>query len=162
VLIDELKNLMQIETELLNGFAGLEVKLQEAFLRRDWSELDALVSKLGSFSGRIEAMEQRRHNTFLELKVSLKLAEKMTFSRVITEMSGADREELSDLYRKLKIAVIRVRGATGRLGYYFRSVSDSANRVLSELLPYRKGRIYSRGGLPRAVEEASLVFNREL
>jgi len=162
VLIDELKNLMQIEIDLLNGFAGLEVKLQDAFLRRDWSELDILVSEMGSFSGRIEAMEERRHNTFLELKVLLRLAEKMTFSRVITEMSGEDREELSDLYRKLKIAVIRVRGATGRLGYYFRSVSDSANRVLSELLPYRKGRIYSRVGLPRAVEEASLVFNREL
>ena len=162
MLIDELKNLMQIEIDLLNGFAGLEVKLQEAFLRRDWSELDTLVSELGSFSGRIEAMEERRHNTFLELKVSLKLDEKMTFSRVITEMSSEDREELSDLYRKLKIAVIRVRGAAGRLGYYFRSVSDSANRVLSELLPYRKGRIYSRVGLPRAAEGASLVFNREL
>ena len=162
MLIDELKNLMQIEIDLLNGFTRLEVKLQEAFLRRDWPELDALVSELGSLSGRIEAMEQRRHNTFLELKVSLKLAEKMTFHRVIMEMSGEDREELADLYRKLKIAVIRVRGATGRLGYYFRSVSDSANRVLSELLPYRKGRIYSRVGLPRVVEEASLVFDREL
>lgn len=162
MLIDELKNLMQIEIDLLNGFARLEVKLQEAFLRRDWPELDALVSELGSFSGRIEAIEQRRHNTFLEFKVSLKLDEKMAFSRVIMEMTGEDQEEFSDLYRKLKIAVIRIRGATGRLGYYFRSVSDSVNRVLSELLPYRKGRIYSRGGLPRAVEEASLVFNREL
>jgi hypothetical protein len=162
VLIDELKNLLQIEIDLLNGFAGLEVKLQEAFLRRDWPALDTLVSELDSFSGGIEAIEQRRHSTFLELKVSLKLDEKTTFNRVITEMSGEDREELSDFYRKLKIAVIRVRGATGRLGYYFRSVSDSVNRVLSELLPYRKGRIYSRGGLPRAVEEASLVFNREL
>lgn len=162
MLIDELKNLMQIEIDLLNGFAGLEVKLQETFLRRDWPELDTLVSKLGYFSGRIEAMEQRRHSVFLELKVSLKLAEKMTFNRVIMEMSGENREELSDLYRKLKIAVIRVRGVTGRLGYYYRSVSDSVDRVLSELLPYRKGRIYSRVGLPRAVEEASLIFNREL
>ena len=162
MLINQLKNLMQIEIDLLNGFAGLEAKLQEAFLRRDWPELDALVSELGSFSGRIESIEQRRHNAFMEFKVSLRLDEKMTFNLVIMEMTGEDQEELSAIYRKLKIAVIRVRGATGRLGYYFRSVSDSANRVLSELLPYRKGRIYSRGGLPRAVEEASLVFDREL
>lgn len=162
MLIDELNNLMQIEVDLLNSFSRLEVKLQEAFLRRDWSEVDILVSELGSFSDRIEAMEQRRHSAFLELKVFLKLDKKMTFNQVIMEIHDENQEELIDLYRKLKIAVIRVRGATGRLGYYFRSVSDSVNRVLSEFLPYRKGRIYSRGGLPRAVEEVSLVFNREL
>jgi hypothetical protein len=78
-------------------------------------------------------------------------------------MAGLDlqsRIELERCYHALSLAVLRVKGGISRLDHYVGQVAGSLNAVLGELLPYRKGRIYSSRGDHRQAAEAPIVVNR--
>jgi AAA+ ATPase superfamily predicted ATPase len=80
----------------------------------------------------------------------------------VTRLPAAERDELFALYRQLRLALIRVKGNAGLLGFYLRSLSETLQKVLEELFPHRKGRIYSRSGKAREAEDDSLVVYRHV
>jgi hypothetical protein len=55
-----------------------------------------------------------------------------------------------------------VKGATLRLSYYFQSLSDTFKKVLEELFPHRKGKLYTRNGKPTKTIDDTLILNKSL
>ena len=64
--------------------------------------------------------------------------------------------------RELKAAVARVRSLTGSLAYYFRYVKESVEQILAEVLPHRKGRMYSRLGTATDGRDGPVMLNHSL
>ncbi len=158
----KLTALMEKETTLLAHFAARQTELQEAVRGRDWVGLAKTIDELQPLSARIEELDRKRDDSFSDLRIFLRAGEDESFTQVISRLSFHERQELLNLHRKLKIAVIRLKGACGRLGYYVRSLSDSMSQVLEELFPHRKGRLYSRSGQARAAAEESVIIDRKL
>jgi hypothetical protein len=88
--------------------------------------------------------------------------ESARFEELLTRLPPEDRDELFGLYRQLKLAVIRVKGNAGLLGFYLRSLSGTVQKVLEELFPHRRGTIYSRSGKSRDAGEDSMVVHRHI
>lgn len=162
MLTEELKDCMQREADLLARYVQLEEKLPAAYLNRNWQELEGFVAQMGELSRRIEGAEKQRDACYRSLKESLRLGEEADFHRVLRGLSREVRKGLGDEFLRLKCEVVRVRSASARLGYYFRTASETINGILAELLPYRKGKLYSRRGKTREAPVSSLVVDHKM
>jgi hypothetical protein len=172
VLTDPLKKALRDEAQALNEFAAGQKHLQELIGKRQWTRLQAQIDELKSLATRVEALEDRRVSSYQKLKRSLggstpgspeaQRRESERFEEIVTRLPAADRDELFGLYRQLKLAVIRVKGNAGLLGFYLRSLSGTVQKVLEELFPHRRGTIYSRSGRSRDAGDHSLVVHRHV
>lgn len=161
-MTQELKEWMVREAELLEQYADLEEKLPASYRNRDWSELESFIGELTRVAGAIEEAEERREASFQALKASFNLGAGDGFHRLARCIPGEEKQNLTEGFLRLKAGVARMRCASSRMGHYFQSVSESIDAVLSELLPQRRGRIYSRRGKAREAAEGSLIIDRQL
>ena len=167
-----LKKAMRGEADALNEFAAGQKRLQELIGKRHWTRLEGQIEELKSLASRAETLEDQRHNAYRQLKDDLGIAEDPTrkpgtedargFEEVVSRLPAGERDELFALYRHLRLALIRVKGNAGLLGFYLRSLSETLQKVLEELFPHRKGKIYSRSGKTRETGDDSLVVCRHV
>jgi len=155
-----LKDALQEEARCLNDFAVRQKSMQAVISRRRWTELDKEVADLKALAQKIEALEEDRASAYEGLRSALRVREREDFLQVVSRLPAVERDELVAQYRRLKAAVIRVKASAGLLSYYVRSLSETLRVVLEEMLPHRKGRIYSRSGQPKQAGEESLLLRR--
>ena len=67
---------------------------------------------------------------------------------------------MEESWRGLRMAVVRLKTATGRMRYSAEALALTLNRILEQVFPYRKGKIYNRRGTPSAVSGAVMVDRR--
>ncbi len=162
MLTAELNRLMTEETGLLARYARLEEQLPAATMNRDWPGLERFLAEMEELAGLIEAAEDRREACYRELKRSLRLREEDDFHRLARSLPEESRQGLVESYRHLKIEGVRVRSAAARMGHYFRAVAGAVNGALGELIPHRKGRLYSRRGQTRQAPVDSFIVDQKL
>ena len=156
---EPLKKAMAEEARLLNEYAARLGALQHTVARRDWEAVERDIAALRNLTVEIESAEATRLEAYHLLKAALSVGGGETFDQVASRLPSPAREQLGAQHRGLKIAIIRVKGAAGLLGYYVRTMADTHRAVLEELLPHRKGRMYSRSGRARATAEESLMLD---
>ncbi len=156
---EPLKKAMAEEARLLNEYAARMGALQRTVARRDWEAVERDIAALRNLTVEIESAEAARQEAYRLLKASLSITATQPFEQVASRLDSPLREQLSEQHLGLKIAIIRVKGASGLLGYYVRTMADTRREVLEELFPHRKGRMYSRSGRARATAEESLMLD---
>lgn len=169
---ETLREALREEAQILNEFAAGQRRLQELIGKRQWTRLEDQIKELKRLASRAETLEDLRNRSYQELKTALGVGREgsrdsqarpgESFEEVVTRLPAAERDELFGLYRQLKLALIRVKGNAGLLGYYLRSLSSTLQKVLEELFPHRKGNFYSRSGKTRAAGDDSLVVYRHV
>ena len=145
------------EAELLEQFAGEQERLLETVRARSWTALERDLESLRALEHRIGAADRHRLEA---LPGGAGDAE--SFARLVQGLEAPARMELERAYHALGLAVLRVKGALSRLDHYVGAVMGSMNAVLGELLPYRKGRIYSARGDHRHAQASAIVVDRTL
>lgn len=153
---------MQCEAERLLAFAKAEEEIQVAVSERRWEALETLILKLRKQSELVNEAEDRRFNSFALLKAELGLPANIGFLRLLPMIPEDKRQSLSESYRQLKVAVYAVKAATLRLNYYFQSVSETLQKILQELLPHRKGKLYAPNGKTAEPLVDNLIVNHSL
>ena len=162
LLIGKLKQEMKIEVQLLDNFFELEENLHNAIYDKKWPLLEGLISNLKGTGSDIEIADEKRDQYFTAVKKYIGLPVTSGLSELLENVEEEQGEEIKKLQRDLKIRVVKVKGSTGRLGYVFRSLSESLNDILGEVFPHRKGKIYSMQGKPTDYADESLMVNRNL
>jgi len=160
--IAHLKSQLKKQTELLGEFGKRELCLQTAILERNWPAMDSVMPDLERLSATLEAVERRRHSIVTKLKLAAGLEQDAPFGELVLKAKPRDRAELTILYRNLQIAVLRVKNHTSGIDTYVRNSVRTANTVLGELFPERKGTIYSSNGAQSPVRGTAMVLNHEL
>lgn len=158
----ELKKLLQEETRLLMRFAAAQEELQALMSRHNWKVVDKKLEIMRKLSERVATVEKQREDCFRALKAELNAREDENFNQIVSRLASSERHELKEAYKELKLAVLRAKGQAGRLGYFVQTLTDSLARVLEEVFPHRKARIYARDGKSKAVSEPAFMVNHRL
>jgi hypothetical protein len=153
---------MQKEAALLKEFARLEDEMQVCAGEKRWEDIEGIIGRLRENSQTLNSIEENRWSSFDAVKIRLGIARDAGFLSLLPLVPAEVREELLSTYRKLKVAVYSVKGATTRLTYYFKSMEESFRKVMGELFPYRKGRLYAKDGKPTKVPADALLLNKHL
>ena len=153
---------MNQEAGLLMSFSNIEEEMLNSISERRWEGLESIIIRLRKKSDLLNQAEDKRVQSFELLKTSLGLPTSAGFFKILPLVKEEKRSGLMESYRKLKLAVYSVKGATLRLSYYFQSLSDTVKKVLGELFPHRKGKLYTQTGELTKTIDDTLVLNKSL
>jgi hypothetical protein len=156
-LVRTLRDRMNREADLFGELSREVECLRESFQRKDWAPSLAITEGIGRFARAIEEADAARDEQFESLRDALDLPRETTMSGILPRVPDGERAELEESWRALRMSVLRLKTATGRLRYSAETLADTLNKVLEEVFPYRKGKIYSRKGTPTSVGGAVLV-----
>ncbi len=158
----KLADLMEKETAVLNEISIQEESLQKTLRDSNWDQMEIIISRLSPLSDEMDKIEVERNNVYQKLKSKLNKSETDGFYSITVHMEGETRERCLAGYRKMKVALLRMKGITSGIDQYIRAVGDASKTVLDEVFPHRRGRIYSSTGSARPVHSAPMVLNRQL
>ena len=155
---EELKDLMERETEKLGALAAAENRLQQCILDKDWTELESLIRNLESLSREVSLIENARNQLYGDLQDDYGLETGHGFYDFLVRLPEEQQQDLAELYRRLRIAVSEVRSITGGIDNYISSTVSTMGKILEELFPSRKMRLYGKDGAARESAQP-LVFS---
>lgn len=155
--IERVAAALQREAALLEEFAREQEKLLGSVRARTWQELEARLEALRGLEAGIQAAEDERIESLPQT-----WRDARGFAAGVTSLGGEARRTLERGYHALNLALIRVKGAVSRLDHYVGTVMGSLGTLLRELLPHRRGRIYSANGAERPASELPIVLNRSI
>ncbi len=157
VLLDTLQESMERETGLFAGLAREVERLKDSFQQKNWGESITIAEGIEKVALNIEEVDGARDAAFALLRDSLGLPRETAFSALLPSLPDGERQRIEDAWRGLRMTVIRLKTATGRMRYSAEALSDTLNRMLNEVFPYRRGKIYSRRGTPTTVTGALII-----
>lgn len=163
-IAEQLKNTLTEEKDLLDCFSNEEEKLRLFVDRRDWIGVDAVLRELQGLADDVVSLEEGRQDLYQSLCRSVGRSPEDTFYRVTAELpAGELRRELNNLFRSIKVSLLRLKGVTTGLGLFVADKEKTIQEVLGELIPQSRGSLYNRQGLRRSGGGSDIkVLNRQL
>ena len=156
-LVRALKDLMDREAELFVDLGRRVERLRDSFQQKSWGPSISLSEGIERSSRAIEEADLARDDAFASVREAMHLPGETTMSAVLPGLPDLLRSEMEERWRGLRMAVVRLKTDTGRMRYSAEAMAGTLNRILEQVFPYRKGKIYSRRGTPTNVNSAVLV-----
>ena len=153
---------MTKEHELLVHFKSTEDEMTDAIRRKDVSKLETCIKAMAELSDVLVAIEEKRNTVFSTVREEFGEPPDASFYQVIVHLPTDMRDQLSELYRSLKITVVGIQAVTSCIDEQVRSATGTMQQILNELFPHRKGNMYSREGRRRETDSNPLVVNQRL
>lgn len=144
--IDTLKNLMQSQVELLKDFGVEEERLAGIIKQGSWINVQEHLILLHRKADKIIMLSVNFEDILNKMKADYGLTSDLTYSRLLELLPLEERASLRAMQEQQKRSFDNVKRATERLTHYFDAVSNTMNTVLDELIPQRRGRIYTSEG----------------
>lgn len=150
--------LLERQTSLIDTLTRHEVRLQQTVADHDWTTVETLIGEMTSVSEQLAVAEEERNNAFLEIAFSL--GGETDFAVVLSRLPAEVRQTVSQRYRELKVAVLRLQSHTANMDAYLRSTLATNRGVLRELFPEHAAPGYSSDGQGRIEAGTALMVNQ--
>lgn len=132
------------QTALINELSELELELQTIVADRNWERLSMVVPKMTAVSDAINESEEVRAEMVRDL--SRMAGPGMLFSELLRRLPTEARVAVTERYRNLKVAMLRLRSRSSNIDSYLRATISTQRGVLKELYPDRTSPGYSSSG----------------
>lgn len=161
-LVETVMDTLEAQLTMMNTLAEQEAELHRLMLEREWEEVTPLIETMGEMSDAVVEAENRRHDAYCALRRDLGLNDTSGFGEVLAALDDDDRRSLADLYRQLKLSVIRLQSLAGGVDRYVRTMMATTREIIKEAYPQRAGGAYGRDGAHAAHSGEALVLNQQL
>jgi hypothetical protein len=161
-LLHALEEEMNDEADLFTRLGAQMDEMCASSQGNAWTAAGGWTGTWDEYASRIEEIEAKRDATFQALAGALGLSPYTHFSTMASRLPMDQRVGLEESYRRLRSAVVRFRISVNRLRYLASTLSETMGKVLEEVLPHRRGRIYSRKGRATVVDANPLLVNQQL
>jgi DNA polymerase III delta prime subunit len=160
-LVEALAARMERESELFLVMGREVDRLRDSVQEKKWGQGLAIAQGLERFAGKVEEADTARDGAYAALCSTMGIPPDSVFSILLSRVSAEQRNLLENRWRSLRTSVIHLGTASNRLRYYAEALGGTLGRVLEEIFPHRRGRIYSRRGTATSVND-SLLVDRKL
>jgi hypothetical protein len=151
------------EIELLEKISALQAQVRSAITNREWTDFEGHFESLAAIGDQFKALDLERAKVFARFAEEAGLSgEDAGFYRCAARLPEAERKELSELYRRIKMRTVEVRLANESLANYLSEMQAVVSDFLEAVFPDRKGRIYSRQGTRIAPDMLGMALNQSL
>ena len=145
------------EIEVLEKIPPLQNMIRDAVIKREWADYELLMQSLGEIGIQFEVLEKEREAMFSNLQMG---NESESFYAWTARLPKREQEEISGLYRKLKMITLQIKIANDTLMEYLREAKTAVSGLLERAYPDRRGKMYSRKGIEREAAMKSVMVNR--
>jgi hypothetical protein len=159
--IFSLQAAMSAEIACFEAYVAAQRSFSSAVQARDWTALQMAIGIQDDLARAIAAKESERAEAFERLRAQTG-CDASGIYRVALLVPEPERSELTDLYRRLKLAAMRAKFENASAGDYAAGNRDLLRAVLEELFPEKKHRMYGRSGHAVQPDLDALLLNTAL
>jgi hypothetical protein len=159
---EHLSKILEKEIELIDSFTVIEGSIIDSVINNNWDILESVINKAEGLSLLIEALDKKRAICVQTLRESTGEDDSAHFYRLTAGLETEQKDQINDLYRKLKLSVLNLQNMNWRIDTYVGTVTGIMKQTLKEIYPHRRGSLYSKTGTIREAESNPMVLNRKL
>jgi hypothetical protein len=152
---------MCAEIACFEAYVAAQRSFAAALRERDWSALQTAIGIQDEIARAIAAEEAKRAEAFETLRART-ACDGGGMYRVALALPEPERTELTDLYRRLKLAAMRAKFENASTGDYAAENKNFLKAVLEEIFPEKRCRIYGKSGRAVQPELDAIVLNTAL
>jgi hypothetical protein len=152
---------MSAEIACFEAYVAAQRSFSAAVEARDWVSLQMAMGIQDELARAIATKEGQRAEIFERLRAQT-ACDAGGFYRIALLVPEPERGELTDLYRRLKLAAMRARFENASAGDYAAGNRDLLRAVLEELFPEKRHRMYGKSGQAVQPDLDALLLNTAL
>ena len=155
---EQCRDILLKESELVQRIAGLQDLVWEAVINRDWTDFEGHFSALSDMGVEFAVLEAERERVFDENHCET--GDPSPFYAFAAHLPAEQRNELTNIYRSLKLEVLRVQMSGETFMGYISGARATLAGFFEAAFPDRGGKIYTPHGIPISHDMRSMVLNR--
>lgn len=152
------------EIDLLKKISDAQNMVRHAVINKEWVSFDEKTTEVNRLGEDFSVLEEERIQLFSalsDLSGGNSASEEKSFYALITCLPAEESQELSRLYRDLKMETIKMRALNESLLAYIHEAKAMAAAYLEAVCPGRGGKLYTRKGRRVSQDLKSMVFNNQ-
>ena len=167
MIYEKCRDILLQECELIQNAIVEQEKIRQAVTDREWTVFEDHLGAMNSIESKIETLEREREQLFTVFKALIhqksfsdNLDAKGQFYAWVILLPENQRNELTSIYRSLKIEAIKLRMANESLFAYLSGIKSTLKDFFDLAFPERGGKMYTREGMHFSNDMQSIFLNR--
>jgi hypothetical protein len=167
MIYEKCRDILLQECELIQNAVVEQEKIRQAVTDREWTVFEDHLSAMNSLESKIETLEREREQLFTVFKslvhqksFSDNLDAKGQFYSLVMLLPEKQRNELTAIYRSLKLEAIKLRMANESLFAYLSGIKSTLKEFIDLAFPERGGKMYTKEGMHFSNDMQSIFLNR--
>jgi len=167
MIYEKCKDILLKESELIQKAVFAQEKIRAAVDKKEWTVFEDHLNVLNSIESNMVNLEGEREELFnvFETLVHQKgfsetLDAKGRFYKMTALLPEHQRNELTEIYRSLKLESMKLRIVNNTLLIYLTEIKSTLNDFFALAFPDRCGKMYTKSGTHFSNELSSMVLNR--
>jgi hypothetical protein len=166
MIYEKCRNILLQESELIQNAAAIQEKIRFAVTERELSDFEDNLSAMHSIESKLAELEDEREKLFSVFETlihqknfSATLDAKGRFYTLVSMLPENQRNDLTSIYRSLKVETIKLRMANEALMTYLNGVKETLKDFFALAFPDRYGKMYTNQGTSFSHDMRSMVLN---
>ena len=156
---EKCREILLKEFELVQNAAAIQKKIQDAVTAREWTDFEGHFKAMNAVESEIMALENERESLFSAFEAPDVNDAKGRFYAMAVALPPEQRNDLTAIYRSLKMEALKLRMANEALESYLGGVKASLSDFFELAFPDRAGKMYTSQGTRLSHDMRSMVLN---
>jgi hypothetical protein len=166
MIYEKCRDLLLRECEQVQNAADIQEKITLAVSNREWVVFEDNLTAMNAIENKLETLEKEREQLFTVFETiihqnnfSNNLDAKGRFYSLVSILSENQRNDLTAIYRSLKIEALKLRMRNDVLMTYLSGIRATLKDFFDLAFPDRSGKIYTNQGTHLSHDMRSMVLN---
>ena len=167
MIYEKCRDILLKQSELVQKAVFVQEKIRLAVTKKEWTVFEDNLTVMNSIESKMESLETEREQLFSVFETlvhqegfSHTLDSKGRFYKLVAMLPENQRNDLTSIYRSLKIEAMKLKIANEALFTYLSEIKSTLNDFFSLAFPERCGKVYTKTGNHFSNELSSMVLNR--
>ena len=162
MIYERCREILLKEIELVMQAASIQEKIRTAVLDGEWEGFEGHISEISAIEKKISALENERENLFDSFAgaSSGEVDSKSRFYSIAEKLPQEQRDDLTAVYRCLKMETLKLRIANESYMTYLSAIKSTISDFFEAVFPERSGKMYTPQGTHHSNDMRSLVLNQ--
>jgi len=167
MIYEKCRNILLEECELIQEAFAIQEKLKFAVIEREWTDFERHIDDMNNIENRLASLEDERHQLFSAFEaltrsniINNRADAKGRFYSMVSLLPENQRNDLTSIYRSLKLDTLKLRMANEAFMGYLAGIKSTLKEFFECAFPDRAGKMYTRDGTHLSHDMRSMVLNR--
>jgi len=167
MIYEKCRDILLKEFEMIQNAVAVQETIRLAVTEHEWAAFEDGMGAMNAIENSLVSLEAEREQLFTVFKTlihqrsfSENLDEKGRFYELVSLLPENQRNDLTTIYRSLKIEAIKLKMANEALLVYLNGVKSTLKEFFDLAFPERGGNTYTRDGTHFSNDFRSMVLNR--
>lgn len=166
MIYEKCRDILLRECEQVQKAAAVQEKISLAVANKEWAVFEDNLSAMDAIEKKLESLEYEREQLFTifetiihQSNFSHNLDAKGRFYSLVSILPESQRNDLTAIYRSLKLEALRLRLRNEALMNYLSGIKATLKDFFDMAFPDRSGKIYTNQGTHFSHDMRSMVLN---